>query len=140
MTASSVIQFPTNRAAAAMPVNKLRVQEQVRQLVRENVMPRSALFVVVYLGEITGRESGLATVELGTIADRTGYSRGAVGHAIKFLVYCGRIERTSRRRGKRCLAAAFRLADPVGSKNSNLLNDADFTTEMLTDQRAARPV
>ena len=76
MTASSVIRFPTHRAAAAMPVNKLRVQEQVRQLVRENVMPRSALFVVVYLGEITDKESGLATVELGTIADRTGYSRG----------------------------------------------------------------
>ncbi len=29
---------------------------------------------------------------------------------------------------------------PVGSKNSNLLNDPDFTTEMLADQRAARPV
>ena len=30
--------------------------------------------------------------------------------------------------------------DPVGSKNSNLLSDPDFTTEMLADQRAARPV
>jgi len=30
--------------------------------------------------------------------------------------------------------------NPVGSKNSNLLNDPDFTTEMLADQRAARPV
>jgi hypothetical protein len=28
----------------------------------------------------------------------------------------------------------------VGSKNSNLLNDADFMTEMLADQRAARPI
>ncbi len=30
--------------------------------------------------------------------------------------------------------------NPVGSKNSNLLSDPDFTTEMLADQRAARPV
>ena len=29
---------------------------------------------------------------------------------------------------------------PVGSKNANLLSDPDFTTEMLADQRAARPV
>ena len=29
---------------------------------------------------------------------------------------------------------------PVGSKNSNLLSDPNFTTEMLADQRAARPV
>jgi hypothetical protein len=29
---------------------------------------------------------------------------------------------------------------PVGSRNSNLLNDPDFATEMLVDQRAARPV
>ncbi len=28
----------------------------------------------------------------------------------------------------------------VGSKNSNLLSDPDFTTEMLADQRAARPI
>jgi hypothetical protein len=28
--------------------------------------------------------------------------------------------------------------DLVGSKNSNLLSDPDFTTEMLADQRAGR--
>ncbi len=34
----------------------------------------------------------------------------------------------------------YAAAKGVGSKNSNLLNDPDFTTEMLADQRAARPV
>ena len=39
---------------------------------------------------------------------------------------------------EQCAAAGEH--DPVGSKNSNLLSDPDFTTEMLADQRAARPV
>ena len=37
-------------------------------------------------------------------------------------------------------AARVEKIDVVGSKNSNPLSDPDFTTEMLADQLAARPV
>ncbi len=47
---------------------------------------------------------------------------------------CGRYMITSARESIK------RVFDVVGSKNSNLLNDPDFTTEMLADQQAARPV
>ena len=89
MTAVPVIPFPAKRAAEAMPVSKLRVLEQVRRRTCEKTrddttgkdkrrLRRSALFVIAYLAEITDKESGLSVAELGTIADRTGYSRGEV--------------------------------------------------------------
>ena len=111
MTVAQVVDCPQRRAPAAAPVNKLRVLERVRDFICEGEMRRSAMNVVQYLAEITDKETGLATAELNTIADRTCYSRGEVGKAIKELIDAGLIERIPRRKGKRCLAAAFRLVD-----------------------------
>lgn len=116
MTAAQVADFPKRRAPAAAPVHKLRVFEQVRRLICDGEVRRSAMIVVQYLAEITDRKTGLATVELNTIADRTGYSRGEAGKAIKELVDAGLVERVPRRKGKRCLATAFRLVDPSSER------------------------
>ena len=41
MTAARVVEFPAQRAAAANPVNKLRVLEQVRRRICEEELPRN---------------------------------------------------------------------------------------------------
>ncbi len=116
MTAAQIVNIPQRRAPAAAPVHKLRVFEQVRRLIYEGEVRRSAMNMAQYLAEITDKETGLATAELNTIADRTCYSRGEVGKAIKELVDAGLVERVPRRKGKRCLAAAFRLVDPTSER------------------------
>ena len=115
MTASRVAEFPTRRAAAASPVNKLRVLEQVRRLICEGELPRCAMFVVQYLAEITDRDTAAAVVELNTIAKRIGTSRATVVRTLKKLIDAGLIERKARRKGKQCFASEYRLAD-VGSQ------------------------
>ncbi len=40
MTAARVVEFPAQRAAAANPVNKLRVLERVRRRICEGELPQ----------------------------------------------------------------------------------------------------
>ena len=117
MTASRVLDFPAQSAPAANPVNKLRVLEKARRLICEGELPRNAMFVVQYLGEITDRASGAAVVELNTIAERIGTSRVTVVRALRKLVDVGLVERDPRRAGKRCFANAYRLVDARPAAN-----------------------
>ena len=89
MTAARVVEFPRRRAPSAAPVNKLEILKRVRELIREGeLLPRDML-VAEYIGEITDKNTGLAVVELATIAERIGASRRTVVRALGRLIDSG---------------------------------------------------
>ncbi len=96
----------------------------MRRLVCEGELKRTDMNVAQYLAEATDKETGWATVEVQTIADRIGYSRPTVVRSLKRLIEAGVIERKARRKGNRCLASAYKLPD-LGS----LENLPRFTDE-----------
>jgi predicted transcriptional regulator len=127
--AGRVIEFPhSKRAPEAQPVAKLEVFEHVRSLIRDGELKHIDMNVVQYLAEITDKETGTALVEVARIAERVSRSRPTAVRSLRRLIDAGVIEREARRRGKRCFASIYRLADPSGLKGFN--ND----TPRLTDE------
>lgn len=135
MTVAQEDQLPQRRAPEARPVNKLRVLEWARELNSEReLLPRDAL-VVQYLAEITDKDSGLAIVEIATIAVRIGASRPTVVGALKRLIDAGLITREPRRKANRCFATAYRLADMRSEMNRPRCNDEPTPVHGCTTSR-----